>query len=320
VRRHALALAFLASTLIATGCSGGTQDETGRPAEAISEGVDSTQRFQGQRRAIAGVIEDYEAAVRAGDAAALCRRVVRLDRKRVSHAEIARCIGDPNNDAIADAAEARAALDLVVRRIVLVPRRPRDVAGVPASVPRYEIEWDLEATPRAVALVESADPDADAATGFGLSRYGDRWRIISRWRAHRTEPPEGRRARVEFFRRQGVLGLYGVGRTGPPRCRGVEGGISHGILAPPRASSVREAVMRSDIGPRLRRALQDGATLSVSTADYSDLTRTFTLRAPSGRPVVSFPVYGPGPRYITADIWGCRRWLERLTRIDLRGG
>jgi hypothetical protein len=78
--------------------------------------------------------------------------------------------------------------------------------------------------------------------------------------------------------------------------------------------------MRSDIGPELRKALRDGATLHLSEVDYRGPNRTFSLRLASGRTVLTFDAYGPGPSYITAGIWGCLGWVERMTHLGLSDG
>jgi hypothetical protein len=77
--------------------------------------------------------------------------------------------------------------------------------------------------------------------------------------------------------------------------------------------------MRSNIGPGLRRAIRDGASLRISRVDYVGPNRTFTLLAPSGRAVLSFDAYGAGPRYVMDGIYGCRSWLERFTHISRLG-
>jgi hypothetical protein len=306
--------------LVGSGCGSGAQDRSEDPSGSTarpSEPVDSSLRFHGQRREIAQVIENYEVAVRSGNAAALCRRVLQLNRRRAKRTAIDDCIRDPDNDALARSIHVQETLDLVVRRIALPPRRPGAVPGIPAGVRRYLIEDDLEEAPRAVALAEAADRDGGVATAFGLSRRDDEWRIARKWRAAAVETPEGGRARVEFFQLHGVLGFYGIGRTGVPHCRTGEAGITHWIVPPRPAGSVRDAVMRSNIGPRLRRALRNGGTLPISAVDYAGPTRTFTLYAPSGRAVLWFDAHGVGPRYVTDGIWGCRGWLERFTHLGL---
>ena len=209
-------------------------------------------------------------------------------------------------------------VDLVVRRIALPPPRPRAVPGIPRRVPRYQIEWGLEDAPRAVVLTEASDGDRGVATAFGLSRRSGDWRIVSRWRARAVKTPTGGDTRVAFFRRHGVLGFYGIGRPGLPSCRRAAG-VTHWIVPPRRARNVRDAVMRSNIGQTLRRAMRDGASLRISQVDYVGPNRTFTLHAPSGREVLWFDAYGAGPRYALDGIYGCRSWLERFTHISRLG-
>lgn len=308
---------MLAGSLLAAGCGGDTQDRATDAGDGVvAERVDSAQRFTGQKRTIAEAVEEYEAVLRAGDAEALCRRVLDLGRNRVEPAT-ARCLRDQDNDALAGTAEAREALDLTVQRIALVPGRPRDVAGIPEAVPRYQVEWGLEDAPPVVALVDGADGGAPGMSAFGLTRDGGEWRIVSRLRARETQPPKGA-GRVKFFRHHGVLGFYGIATSERIRCHGGrEGGITHGLVAPRRARSVRDAVMRSNIGPGLRKALRDGATLHLAVVDYRGPNRTFTLKLASGRTVLWFDVYGPGPGYVTTGIWGCTGWIERMTHLGL---
>lgn len=323
MRPLSLGAALVASALLAVGCSGDTEQHetdagTSTGGAATPERLDSIERFSANKRAIAETIEAYEASVRAGDPGALCRRVLDTGRDPGDRARIRRCVRDQDNDALRRSTEAREQLDLVVRRIDLVPRRPPEVRGIPDAVPRYQIEWGLEDAPRAVALVRSANRGAPGPAAFGLTRYGGEWRIMRRWRARETEPARraSRACRVlPAPRGAGLLRDCGGERLQCPGGR--EAGISHGILAPPRASGVRDAAMHSDIGPELRRALRDGAALHLSAVDYRELKRGFSLRLPSGRTVVSFPVYGPGPRYVTADIWGCPGWIERITHVGI---
>jgi hypothetical protein len=75
--------------------------------------------------------------------------------------------------------------------------------------------------------------------------------------------------------------------------------------------------MRSNVGPKLRRAIRNGASLRISRVDYAGPNRTFALYSPAGREVLSFDAYGSGPRYTMDGIYGCRSWVERLTRIGL---
>lgn len=318
-RTVALAAVLVSVGLITAGCLGENADkdtDAGEDLRSVTEQVDSTERFSGRKRAIAAAIEEYEAAVRAGNPGGLCRRVLNPALKHLSQ-PLRRCGRDQDNEALRGTQQARKALDLVARRIVLIPQRPRDVEGLPAAVPRYQVEWGLEDAPPAVALVERADRSAPGMDAFGLARAHGEWRIVDRSRARGIRPPAGA-GRVRFFQRHGVLGFFGIAVGEPIRCAGREGLITHAIVAPRRASSARDAAMSSNIGPHLRKALRDGATLHASAIDYRGPNRTFTLKLASGRTVVSFDVYGPGPRYTTAGMSGCIGWIERLTDLGIR--
>ena len=96
VRRLALVAPLLVCALLVTGCNGDGEDEAqdgAAPAETVAERVDSTQRFSGEKRAIARVIERFEAATRRGDRRELCSEIVVLDRDRFS-----RGVRDPVGD------------------------------------------------------------------------------------------------------------------------------------------------------------------------------------------------------------------------------
>lgn len=321
--RHRLLPVLVAPVLlmvvVASGCdTGEDSQESGSATATEGESVDSTLRFHGQRRAIARVIEDYETAIRAGNASRLCRRVLELSAQRPRSKEVTDCVADPDNDVLVPRSGDAETLDLVVRRIALPPRRPGAVPGIPSRVPRYKIEWGLEDIPSAVALARATGAGRGVATAFGLSRRNGDWRIVSRWRARAVEPPEGNGARLAFFRRHGLVGFYGISRPGLPTC-GHGAGITHWIIPPDRARNARDAVMRSNIGNWLRRALRDGAELRISEVDYAGPTRTFTLYGPLGHEVLSFDAYGPGPGYVMDGIYGCEAWIERLTRIRRLG-
>jgi hypothetical protein len=306
-------MAFGATAVLAALALGACDLGDGGDEPAGSAGIDSAERFSGHEHDVAEAIEGFEAAIRADDAGRLCRRVL-IPRSRPSWGGRS-CAEDPDNRASAELRGAEpGAYDLIVRRIVShrlgngpIPLSHRaNLARAKKRISRRDRQ--------AGAVVAVRRGTRRSVEMFTLLRVEGKWRVRARAAVHPIAAGDAHR-RAEAIPPLGrYLRELRVYAAAVPSCRS-HAFVTHGIVGPDSAPTSRQALLRSTpYGRPMRRGLKRGGFLELIAIDYSEPARTWSYRKPSGRTVTYFPVHGAGPRYLLAEVGGCRVSVGRGTR------
>ncbi len=129
--RNGLGAAAAVCVALLPGCLGSDDDG---PAKSVPERVDSTARYEGERAAVASILERWEETVLADDAGLACRDVFAVEENRgydTDNGGVRFCERDDANSpaAIIAAAGGEDAYDLVVEAIVLDRRAGGDLSA-----------------------------------------------------------------------------------------------------------------------------------------------------------------------------------------------
>jgi hypothetical protein len=273
---------MIAANLV--GCLGGGGEE-GEPARAERPAVarvDSSESFTGHRRAVAALLERFEASVRAGDVERICRAwlAVRENREYDDDNGGRRfCEASPLNSPDRELARGGGSYvyDVVVRRI----RLHRSRGGEESAIALTSIGTHRDS--------------------FLLVHRRGRWQIQAR-RLDGWPRPSKRH----------VLGSDCDERTSVILGIRVSGG-KRGATTP------RQALLASVFAERIERVVAHGGSLDAETIAYApDYVETWLLRRPDGLALRGYPVRVWGPRsFDAAQVTFCRgpgRWLRRADR------
>jgi hypothetical protein len=247
---------------------------------SVEPRVDSTSRFEGERRDVATTLEAFERAVLAEDRKRICERLLRVRQSRDPDNDNGGrrfCLADPANDPARELRRAASGKPyaVIVRRVEVRP--PRGSAG---QVRR--------------ALVHARIGSGQST--FLLGNRAGRWELLAR----------------SFGKAERGAGPYGLALG----CAG-RGEIHVSTMAGSTAKAPREAVIEGPFGDRIRRALSRGASLSLTGVTYApDYQHIYLLRDPSGHGRWALPVtvYRFGSFDASTVVICSRQDAQRLSR------
>ncbi len=274
--RTVTTLVVLAACAALGGCMGG-DDEDARPAPAR---VDSTERFSGEERQVAQVIEQFEAAVLADDVETICRDLLAVEENHGYDEDNGGhdfCVVDPANqpDLLLAEGGGAEAYDLVVERV----RREGAIHGIDRFSARVGSEVGSEE--------------------FTVQKRDGEWLITQR-----DFSIDGASTRLA-----GEFDCDGRGHAAAASAgTGAEVLARVGFQKRPKSDDPRDAILAGPFGAKAEKAIEDGGSLELSSAFYRpDYHLMYALRDEDGKLIVGFPVTVWGPRnFDTYSMTFCR--------------